>query len=112
MQRQYQLGHLRSSLQNSEFKTARYFFVLCQNQIARITQHSGSEYNLNSPYISWRCMAAGSQSIARVVASGWVPKIHTRVARAANKKIQGTAPAAQPLIWALGSKVWQNPIFN
>ena len=36
-------------LQNVEFKTARYFFVLYQNQVPRKIQHSGSECNLNSP---------------------------------------------------------------
>ena len=35
-------------LQNSELKTARYFFVLCQNQVPRKIQHSGSDCNLNS----------------------------------------------------------------
>ena len=53
-------------LQNSEFKTARYFFVLCQNQIARITQHSGSEYNLNSLISlggAWRLVLSQSQEL-------------------------------------------------
>ena len=53
-------------LQHVKFKTARYFFVLCQNQALRKTQYFGSECNLNSHASlgsAWRSVLSQSQEL-------------------------------------------------
>ena len=89
MQRQHQPGHLRSSCKTLSSKQLATF-LFCAKTRFREKFSILAQIVISTSCISWRCMAVSSQSIAGVVASGWVPKIYTRVARAANKAFQPT----------------------
>ena len=88
---------LQNSLSSKQLTT----FLFCAKIRFREKFSILAQIVISTPCISWQCMAVSSQLIARVVASGWVPIIYTRVARAANNWFQGTPPAAAPLNQAL-----------